>query len=172
MAGSSLDRLPERALVETIKGVRQAASEAKGSGVLVTGANLAYFVTETTDTFDWSGPLNGSVGSPAYGQARLQITLTAPRAEVPLADLAVVVYYSSNGGSTWEEYTFQRGMAESMTGTAPEILRDLKLLPGIVTKPREVKFALQLFGRLNSMVAIKLQAVSTDDVEISIVRVA
>lgn len=172
MASSSLDRLPERSLVETVKSARQTAREAKGSGVLVTGSNLAYFINETDSTYDWSGPLNGSVGSPAFGQARLQITLTASRAEVPLADLAVVVYYSSNGGSTWEEYTYQRGMAESAIGTAPEILRDLKVLPGIVTGPREVKFALQLFGRLNSMVAIKLQAVSTDDVEISIARVA
>ncbi|TFC63704.1 hypothetical protein E3O62_02435 [Cryobacterium sp. TMT2-15-1] len=171
MGVTQLDNLPENQLVRTIVDARQTARELKGSNQLVSGANLAFFVSQSASTYDWSGLLDGLAGIPTYGQARFVITLTSPIAVVPLVDVAVVAYYSADG-VTWGEYTYRRGLNDQYNGIAPELRRSLEVLPGIENGPGEAKFMLQLFGKQNSRVAFKLQVTGTDEVSITVTRVA
>lgn len=170
MNGSRLNDLPENRLVQSLLDARQTAKELKGSTQQVSGSNIAYLVSETEDTHDWSGLLNGSVPSPAYGRARFEITLTSSRAAVPMTDLAVVVFTSSDG-VTWSEYTFLRGIQETYDMTGLEIWRTLEVLPGFTYGPGEVKYSLDLYGRKDTRVAFKLQAVGIDEVSINVVRI-
>lgn len=171
MNGSRLNDLPENRLVQSLLDARQTAKELKGSKQKVSGSNIAYLVSETASTHDWSGLLNGSVPSPAYGRARFEITLTSSRAAVPMTDLAVVVFTSSDGGVNWTEYTFLRGIQETYDMTGLEIWRTLDVLPGFTYGDGEVKYSLDLFGRKDTRVAFKLQAVGIDEVSINVVRI-
>lgn len=160
--------LPENRATRRLKDARQTARELKGSAQRVGGANLAYLVSENAGQFDWSGTINNSV-NPAYGLLTFDVTLKASRALVPLVDVAMTVFYSANG-TTWEEYPFSRGIREMYSGTGPEIWADVALVPGASNAPGEVKYAVQLYGRLNSRVGFKLQAAGTDEVEITVAR--
>lgn len=171
MGVTRVDDLPERGLVKSVIEEREIARERKGSAQRVSGANLAYLMSESTLTYDWSGLLDGVVGTPTYGQARFVVTLTSTTTIVPLVDVAAVVYYSSDG-VTWEEYAYERGLNDQYNGVAPEMRRTIDVLPGIENGPGEAKYALQLFGKQNARAAFKLQVVGIDMVAISVTRIA
>lgn len=171
MNGSRINDLPERGLVQSLVDARQASRELKGSKQFVSGANIAYIVTENPVALDWSGQLNGTVPSPAYGRARFEISLSSSRAKVPMTDLAMTLFTSSDGGVTWTEYTILRGIQETYGMTGVEIWRTLQVLPGFTYGPGEVKYSLDLYGKKDTRVAFKLQAVGIDEVAINVARV-
>lgn len=170
MGITRINDLPEQAVVQTIIDARQTNRELKGSPQIVSGANLAYLVSENPGTHDWQGQLNGSVPTLTYGRARFVITLTSSRAAVPMSDLALTVYYSTDG-ITFTEYTLRQGMIDTYTASGPEIWRELYVRPGFEYGPGEVQYSLDLFGKLDSHVAYKLQVVGMDEVTISVARV-
>lgn len=171
MGITRIDDLPERSVQRSLLDARQAQRELKGSDQFVSGANLAYRTSVTASQFDWVGQLDGSSGSPGYGQARLLITLTAKNAKVPLVDLEVLVYFSTDGVN-YNEYSYRQGIVDTYANTNPQIWRTLSVLPGVENGPGESRWQLQLFGQLNARVAVKLQAVGTDDVTFAVARVA
>ena len=171
MNGSRINDLPENGLVQSLVDARQTAKELKGSGQRVSGANIAYITTENPVTHDWSGQLNGSVPSPAYGRARFEISLTSSRAVVPMTDLAMTLFTSSDGGASWKEYTILQGIQETYGMSGVEIWRTLEVLPGFTYGPGEVKYSLDLYGRKGTRVAFKLQAVGIDEVRINVTRI-
>jgi hypothetical protein len=170
MGVTRLNDLPENKAVRAIISARQASQELKGSPQRVSGANIAFFATENPTTHDWVGQLTGAVPSPAFGRARFEISLTSTRAAVPMTDLAMTLFYAPDG-VTWEEYTYQRGVIETYTGTGVEIWRTLFLLPGFDYGPGEVKYSLDLYGKINTHIALKFQAIGIDDVSIVVTRV-
>lgn len=167
---SRLNDLPERALTQALIEARRDMAELKGAPQRVSGANLTYFASELAESFDWSGQLSTVHPATGRGYSGFTITLTSKTAVVPMTDLAVVVYHSTDGGTTWNEYSQGRGIADSYNGVAPEISRFLTVLQGTEVEPFTAKYSLLLYGVLNTRVAFKVQAFSTDEVTVSVTR--
>lgn len=170
MGVTRFDDLPENRLQRELINARQVTREIKGSPQRVSGANLAFFVSESTSTYDWSGRLD-TLAFSGLGYANLRVTLTSKTAKVPLTDLAVILYYS-NDGVTWIEYPYAQGMADSYNGVNPQILRHIEVLQGADVAPFTSEFAITLYGQYNIRAAVKLQAVGSDEVTIAVARVA
>lgn len=135
----------------------------------VSGANLAFIVSESDGSFDASGTLTASPNGGLYW-GRWRINLQADTAIVPLVDVAITLYYSPDGVN-WEEYTSKRGLEENnVTFINPAIWRTLAPMPGFENKPQEVNYSFQLVAWTAARVRFKVQAVGTDDVTIAIER--
>lgn len=171
MGVSRINQLPERALIATLTEAREASRELKGSAQRVSGANLAYFVSSSPSTYDWVGRLDNALSLSGRGQARFVITLNSSTAVVPMTDVAVTVFYSTDGVN-YAEYGYARGIAESYNAIAPEITRRLEALHGAEVPPGTAKFSFLLYGQYNAHVAFKVEAVGTDEVTIDVVRVS
>lgn len=170
MGGSRLNDLPENGLIRVLVDARRTSSERKGSAQQVGGANLAYFGSESAGTFDWSGRVD-SVLNPGFSQARFVITLTAKTAVVPLADLALELFYSPDG-TNWEPYGYDRTLSDMFPATPPSMWQTFRTMPAVANAPHEVKFSFQLVGDHNTRMAFKCQAFSTDEVTIHVERIA
>lgn len=171
MGTTRIDDLPDRRLIQAVSEARQVAKERKGSPQRVSGANLAFITSSSASAYDWSGRLDGPVGTPSYGQARFIITLSSARATVPMIDVSATVFYSTDG-VTFTVYPYERGLSDTYTATTPEIWRTLTVLPGIENGPGEVKYALQLFGQIDTRAAFKIQVAGIDEVTIAVTRTA
>lgn len=170
MGITRLEALPEHQLRAAIAAAKQADKERKGAPQHVSGANLTYFVTETQAEFDWSGRLSKRTGS-GFGYEEFFITLTSGTQVVPLADVALTLFYSTDGVS-WEEYTYARGITENFSGTNPQISRFLEPLQGAEVPPRTSAYFLSIYGQPDARVALKFQALGTDELTISVARIA
>lgn len=171
MGATRLDDLPEHRIVRALSEARQVSRERKGSAQRVSGANLAFFVSESASQFDWSGRLDTQIYLSGEGYAAFTITLTSKTAEVPMTDLAVTLFYSTDGVN-WSEYTYARGLAEDYNGITPGITRFLEVLQDPDVTPFTSKYSLALYGVLNSRVALKVQGIGTDELQISVARTA
>jgi len=156
-------------MVRALSDARQVSRERKGSPQRTSGASMAFIASESPAAFDWSGRLDTVNSFSGAGYAGLTITLTSKRARVPLTDIAITVYYSTDGVN-WSEYTYARGLAENYAGTPPAITRFIDVLQGAEVEPYKSKYSLQLYGVLNSRVAVKVQGIGSDELEISVVR--
>ena len=170
MGVTRLDDLPERRLLRAVTDARQVARERKGSPQRASGANLAYFISESTSTHDWSGRLD-TLAFSGLGYAGLSITLTSGKAVVPLADIAVTVYTSTNG-TNWTEYPYAKGLADSYNGVNPQITRFISVLQGAEVAPNTSVYSLVLYGQYDARAAFKVQAVGSDELSISVTRTA
>ncbi len=103
MGVTNFDYLPENQVRTTLEEARQVTKERKAAQ-LVSGANLAYFATETPAQFDWSGQMTAAGGQPGESLARFDITVLTETVINPLVDLAID-FYSSTDGITWTPYS-------------------------------------------------------------------
>lgn len=163
--------LPENVAVRRLQDARQVSRERKGSNQRTGGSNIAFFVSASDDTYDWIGLVDGPTGNPDYGLAQFVVTLTASVAIVPLIDVALVVYYSPDG-ITYTEYTEEDSSSDAWNMTAPEMGFGIEPLTGVTNPAHELQFRAGLNARMNTRAAFKLQAVGSDEVEISVTRVS
>lgn len=167
MRPTRINDLPENALVQAVIDARQVDRERKGSPQTVAGGNLSYFTTETPG-MGWQGRLD-NIGLSGRGTAAFSITLEAATAEVPLTDIAIVVFTSADGVN-WTEYTMRQGIIDSYNGTSPEITRFINLLQGAENTPRTTQYSLLLHGAPNVRAAFSVQAFGTDELTITVER--
>lgn len=171
MGVTRVDDLPERGLARNLAEARQVARERKGSPQRVSGANLAFFTSSSPSTYDWTGRLDTLDSFASRGYASFSITLTSETAEVPLTDIAITVYTSSDGVS-WSEYTYAQGVADYYNGNAPEMVRFIDVLQGAEVDANTARYSLLLHGTYNAYAAFKVQAFGSDEVTISVTRTA
>lgn len=169
MGVTRIDDLPERGVVRAVTTAREASRERKGSAQRVSGANLSFFASESSLTYDWSGRLNAVSAYPGEGYAGFTITLESTTAVVPLTDLAITVYYSTNG-STWSEYPYAQGIMDYYNGVPPAMTRFLEPLQGAEVEPHASQYSFLLYGTHNTWAAFKVQAFGSDEVSINVVR--
>lgn len=170
MGASRINDLPERALTQTLIEARRDMAGLKGAPQRISGANLTYFAGDLPTGFDWSGQLSTAHPATGRGYAGFTITLTSKTAVVPVTDLAIIVYHSTDGGVTWNEYSQSQGLSDTYNGIAPEISRFLTVLQGTEVEAFTAKYSFLLYGVLNTRVAFRVQAFSTDEVTVSVTR--
>lgn len=168
MGVTRLDELPERQLVRVLEDARQTEQERKGAAQFVGGSSLAFFVSKSAAQFDWSGRLS-TVDPSGHGMAGFVVSFLSETAEVPLTDISVTCYHSTDGVN-WSEYTYGRGIAESYNGTNPGITRFIQELQGAEIAPNTSMYSLMFYGQLNAWWAFKVEAVGTDEVMINVTR--
>lgn len=171
MGVTRYDDLPENRMVRSLQDARQVSRERKGSNQRTGGSNIAFFVSSSANTYDWSGAVNGTSGSTDYGFNQFVVTLTSETAIVPLVDLAATFYYAADGVN-FIEYTQEHSSSDSWNFVAPEIHFGLEPLAGTSNATHELKFRVWISARINTVVAFKLQVVGSDEVTIAIARIA
>ncbi|TFD14175.1 hypothetical protein E3T26_08610 [Cryobacterium sp. TMT1-21] len=162
--------MPENKLTRAVIDARQVARERKGSAQRVSGSNLAFITSESSSTFDWSGRLD-TLAFSGLGYAGLSITLTSQTAVVPMTDIAITLYTSTNGVN-WTEYSYGKGIADSYNGVSPQMTRAISVLQGAEVAEYTSLYSLVLYGDYNARAAFKVQAVGSDSLAISIARTA
>ncbi|MGW6120431.1 hypothetical protein ACWFRF_15420 [Nocardia sp. NPDC055165] len=135
--------------------------ELKGSAQRTGGASVHYIRTDNAGTYAWTGQVTtASPGSPSTGGAFFVVTLTSVNAEVFLNDLVVDLFKSVDAGATYSAVDPSSGY----------VLYILEAAAPIEITPFQAKWFLSLFGPINTYVAFKLQALTTDEVTIGVVR--
>ena len=169
MSVGRLNEMPERALERSLADASRLGRELKGSDQIIGSASLSFTVSETANQFDWQGILSKRTGS-GFGYEEFIITLTSAIAEIPLVETGVKLFYSPNG-TTWQEYSMERGLSEGYTGVNPQISRWLEPLQGLETEPYKATYFMSVYGQPDARVGLKVQANGTDELDINVVRV-
>jgi hypothetical protein len=163
MGVTNFDNLPQNIAQTRLIEARQIANERKGSAQRVAGSNLRYFRTNNSGTYAWTGLLDKpSAAASSTGITYFTITLTSATAPTFLSDL-VLEPFTSPDGVTWTAYVPTTGPF----GYQGYLLR---AEDAASVTPYESKYFVSMSGTLNDHRAFKLQALSTDEVAISVVR--
>ena len=171
MGVSCVNDLPEKRIQRVLQEARQVGRERKGSKQRTGGASLAFRLSEHSSEFAWSGLVNGATANPTYGLAQFIVTLTSDVSDVPLVDLALELFYSTDG-TNWSRYTRQQSSSDLMSFTAPEMRWAVNVLPGAENGPGESRWFVAIDARTNTRAAFKIQAIGIDNVSIGVQRIA
>ncbi|MFM9793294.1 hypothetical protein [Streptomyces turgidiscabies] len=139
----------------------QTMRELKGSSQRTAGASLRYIRTNSADPWAWSGQLTtASPGSPSTGNAFFDILLTSTNAPVFLNDLVLEMFKSTDSGATYSQ----------VDPTAGNVVFFLKPAAPIGITPYQTKWLASVSGPINTYAAFQLQALTTDEVTITVTR--
>lgn len=167
MGVTNFDNLPQNIVESRLREMKQLEREQKGSMQRTTGNNLRYFIVDNPGEFAWSGKLPTHPTSEffIYG-VELEVTLTSENQEFPFTDLAFV-QYTSNNGTDWYEAPYYPNYSDPNDREITCVKSESK---GQSVTPFKSKWHISMSARQSTWLALKLQALSTDKVTLSIVR--
>ena len=169
MGVTNYDNLPQNLARTSMAETRQVMRERKAAQ-RVAGANLRYFTSQSASDFDWTGQLTGAAGDPSMGICIFNVLLVSETSRVPLVDLAVDVYVSTDGGATWNPYSRRQSQIDGWAQSGPQLSYYLVENPGVLNGANESWWNFWMLGVKNTWVAFKLQATGIDKVAISLTR--
>lgn len=165
MGVTNYDNLPENVVESRLREAQQAMRELKGTSQSFGDDSLYYHRRSNVGEFAWSGRVDSPAPQPGSGGAFFEATVYSPNVEVALSDLVLEVFVSSDG-ITWTPYT----TLDSFNTVSPNLNYYCDRKPASNNVPNEASWIIGLIANLNARAAFKLQALSTDDVSISVVR--
>ncbi|MFC8008928.1 hypothetical protein [Streptomyces cinereoruber] len=140
----------------------QTMREMKGSAQRTAGASVRYIRTNNAGTYAWTGQADTpSPGAPTVGNAYFEITLTSANAAVFLNDLVFELFKSTDAGATYTQVDPTAG---------GDVQFFLQPAAPIGITPFETKWLASISAPINTYVAFKLQALTTDEATITVER--
>lgn len=166
MGVTNFDNLPQNIVQTRLREIRQVEREQKGSMQRTTGNNLRYFTIDSPGEFAWSGRLPSDSSSFSLKYEHFDIVLTSKTQVVPLADVAIILYTSSDGVN-WVEAPHYINYSNPSDRSINYFLTEMK---GSATSDFKSRWTLTMGALESTWLAFKVQALATDEVAMSIVR--
>lgn len=153
MGVTNFDNLPQNIVTTVLRDARQQLREQKGSLQRTTGNNLRYYVYDSGSDMVWQGNVTGY---PTWIQPSFDLIVTAKNADTFLADVAVEMYGSPNGGQSWTLYEYPEGILVSPGSSG-------------VFVPKQQIWRVDIYA--TGYRGFKFQVLATDEVSVSVVRI-
>lgn len=166
MGVTNFDNLPQNIVETRLREMRQVGREQKGSLQVTSGNNLRYFTVDNTGEFAWKGRLPSNPSQFSVYYEHFDIELTAVNQLFPLTDIGVTLYTSSDGVS-WHEAPHLIDFSDPNDRNIGYFIHEMK---GLETENYKSLWSLTIGARESTWLAIKVQALTTDEVSMSIVR--
>jgi hypothetical protein len=162
MGVTNVDNLIENQAVSTLRDAAQVVNERKALQ-RVGGSSVRYYRTDSPGSWLWSGRLDTqSLQSSTTGFARFSVVFLSSTS-VAFMSSCVVEVESSTDGVTW---------SPQLPAPAPATFSWLVQDAGVINaEPYKAKYEVSLQGPYNDYRRFKVQALTSDPVSISAVRI-